>query len=166
LWLGACVVLSGGLLVNARLGAIAVEVAAVVHCELESVALPSENIITVCCGTTTEKLANRTGDEGFEESLPQVHAVDEWRGAIRGPLTLICERRNIPHELVHDLRKLDWEGSRASATSTGVSSGVGDVGGVVWRIEVLAVPASKIACELFISEKKHEGATYVGKIIV
>jgi hypothetical protein len=39
-------------------------------------------------------------------SLPKVHGVDEGLGAVRGPVVLVGEVGDVPHQLVHDLRKL------------------------------------------------------------
>ena len=57
LCLGACVVLSICLFVDACLGAVGVEVAVVVHSRLESISLPAENIITMCSRATVEKIS-------------------------------------------------------------------------------------------------------------
>lgn len=71
----------------------------------------------------------------------EVHAVDKGR-ARGGPHVLITEVGHVPHQLVHELRKLDgvagWAGAAASGTR---ALAVGDVGLVVGGVKVLAVPA-------------------------
>jgi hypothetical protein len=106
LLLGACVILSRSLLVDSCLRTIFVEFAGIVHRQLRVVVLPAEDVIAMCCSSANEMLACMTGDPMVGESFPPVHAVDEWV-RIRGPLALVRERRNIPHELIHDLRELD-----------------------------------------------------------
>jgi len=68
---GTCIVLGGFLGGETCFRAIYVEVAAVVHGLLETVALPSENVITMGGGTT------------------DIHAVDEWVRSISWPDALV-----------------------------------------------------------------------------
>lgn len=83
------------------------------------------------------------GDFFFD--LPDVHAVDVWVGAVRGEVGRVGELVGVPHELVHDLRKLDRvrRGTCAAAGGTG-SRAVCHVALVVRAVEVLAIPASII----------------------
>lgn len=48
-----------------------------------------------------------------EIDLPKVHTVDERFAAVSGPCALVGELADIPHELVHDLWKLDRKCRRA-----------------------------------------------------
>lgn len=52
LLLGACIVLIGRLGMNACCRTILVEVAVLVHSQLESVVLPAEDVVTMCCRAT------------------------------------------------------------------------------------------------------------------
>ena len=125
--LGASAVLLGGLDGQTSLGASLVEVAAVVHGQLQRVVLPAEDVITVGGGATA------------------VHAVDEGVAAVRGEDALVHEGRRVPHELVHDLGQLDGVAGRASTTAGSTITAVGDVALVVGAVEVLTIPAAKEA---------------------
>lgn len=138
---------------KAGAGAVVVEVAALVHGPLEGVVLPAEDVVTVGSGATViggDRLANATGKrtergDGEKKGLPEIHGVDEGVRAVRGPETLVGELGDVPHELEHDLGKLDGVGSGAVAATGGTTEAtgsVGDVGLVVDGVEVLAVPAA------------------------
>ena len=76
-------------------------------------------------------------------SLPNVHGVDERRGAVSGPEALVGELGNVPHELVHHLRELNGVSAGAGAAARGTGAGaVGNVALVVRAVQVLSVPAS------------------------
>ena len=125
----ARIVLRGLLDRKASLGARGVEVAVVVHGLLERVALPAEDVVTVCSGSAN------------------VHRVHEWVGAVGGPESLVGELPHVPHDLVHDLGKLDGVAGWAGAAAVGAGAlAVGDVRLVVRGVEVLAVPAAGGVC--------------------
>jgi hypothetical protein len=120
----ASIVLSGLLDGKAGLGASGVEVTVVVHGLLQAVTLPAEDVVTV------------------RGSATNVHGVNKWGRAIRRPQVLIGKLVDVPHELVHDLRKLDGMARWASTTTVSTSSlTISYVALVVRRVEVLAVPA-------------------------
>lgn len=74
--------------------------------------------------------------------LPEVHAVNEGLGAVAGPHALVGELAHVPHELVHDLRKLDGVGGRAgTAVGDAGTLAVSDVALMVGAVKVLSVPA-------------------------
>jgi hypothetical protein len=115
---GASVVLRGLLGGEAGRRAVAVEVAAVVHGPLESVTHPAEDVVTMG-GRTTGPLVSDldTSILGFrenqsEKNSPEVHAVHEGRARV-GPHAPVRKVGHVPHELVHDLGKLDGMGGRA-----------------------------------------------------
>lgn len=123
LLLVASVVDIGALFVDAGRGAVLVEVAVLVHGLLERVTLPAEDVVAV---------GGRTSG---------VHGVNE--GVAAGPCALVKEGGYVPHDLVHDLGKLDGVRGRAATTASGAGTGgVVDVALVVGAVEVLAVPAS------------------------
>lgn len=76
------------------------------------------------------------------KDLPNVHAVHKWVAAIGWPQALVGELVDIPHELVHDLRELDGMGRRARAATISTSAlAISDVSLMIWRVEILAIPA-------------------------
>lgn len=146
----ACAVLGRRLGVDAGLGAVRVEVAAVVHGLLERVALPPEHVVSVGGGASvqgkTATLVYRQDKSllGKRGHSPEVHAVDKRLAAVRGPGALVREHAHVPHELVHDLRQLDGVRRRALGGAAGRArrAAVVDVALVVGAVEVLAVPAA------------------------
>lgn len=75
--------------------------------------------------------------------LPNVHAIDERRGAVSGPQASVGELGHVPHQLVHDLWELDGVRRRAGTATRGAGAGaVSDVALVVWAVQVCAIPAS------------------------
>lgn len=157
--------------------AVVVEVAPVVHGLLQTVALPSEDVITVCCGTAGKGEKGKVSKSENHNSgflhLPKVHAVDEGLGAVGGPHGLVGVDGDVPHELVHDLGELDGVGRGARAATVGtVTLAVGDVGLVVRRVKVLAIPASAVFWVRILARKTEKKRTvgkrntYVGKMMV
>lgn len=74
--------------------------------------------------------------------VPNVHGVDEWRASIGGPHALIGELGHVPHNLVHDLRKLNRMARGAVTATSGAATTVCDVGLVVVTVEVDTVPTT------------------------
>jgi len=90
----------------------------------------------MCSSTDKESIWRRLEDS------PNVHTVHKWVAAVGGPQALVGELVDIPHELVHDLRELDGMCRGASATTISTSAlAISDVCLMVWRVEVLAIPA-------------------------
>lgn len=82
------------------------------------------------------------GDLEGRRYTPKVHRVYKRIGAVSGPLALVGEVGHVPHQLVHDLGKLDGVSRGASTTTVGTRAlTVGNMALVVGGIEVLAVPA-------------------------
>lgn len=76
--------------------------------------------------------------------LPDAHTVREWVGAVRWPdATVLLEHRDVPHEFVHDLRKLDRVSGRARTASGSSIAAVSHVVLVVRAVKVLSIPASR-----------------------
>lgn len=151
--LGAGVVFIGRLGSEASCRTVTVEIATVVHGLLKRGALPTENVVTMGGSTpVTGRLAKmflkyRPNPSGDLLSMllysPDAHAVREGVGAIRWPnAAVLLEHCDIPHQLVHDLRKFDRVRGRAGAASGCTGAAVGNVILMVGAIEVLAVPAS------------------------
>lgn len=121
--LSAGIVRSSCLGLEASLGAVGVEVAVVVHGELQGVALPAEDVVTVggrtsIIGITISIVPMLMSGPCWRERAhsPKVHAVHVWVGAVGGPHGLVLgELRDIPHDLVHDLGQLDGVRRRAGA---------------------------------------------------
>ena len=68
-----------------------------------------------------------------------------YQGLATLPFGWVVELPSIPHDFVHELREADGMACRAGAGRLeAAAAGVGDVLSVVWRVEVLAVPASII----------------------
>ena len=81
-----------------------------------------------------------------EFNSPKVHGVDERLGVISGPHVAVGEVGDVPHKLVHDLRKTDGVSGWASTATVGaLALTVGDVGHVVGGVKVAAIPASRRA---------------------
>jgi hypothetical protein len=122
----ASVVLSGLLNGETSFGASGVEVAVVVHGLLERVAFPTEDVITVCSRTARSPglafvcfaVAICSREVKKSSYVPNVHAVNERIRTISGPQALVGKLFDIPHEFVHDLRKLDGVSRWASAASS------------------------------------------------
>lgn len=75
---------------------------------------------------------------------PDAHTVCEGVGAVCWPdAAVLLEHRDVPHELVHDLRKLDGVRGRAGAASGCSIAAVSHMVLVVRTVEVLSVPASR-----------------------
>ena len=99
-----------------------------VHGPLESVILPSEEIVPV--GTVADAV---------------VVAPDEWLRAVLGPLGPVVELGGVPHGFKSHLGHANWVRCRARAGGDESSPvRVVHVVLVVRGIEVLAIPASKI----------------------
>lgn len=76
--------------------------------------------------------------------LPDAHTVCEGVGAIGWPdATVLLEHCDVPHELVHDLRKLDGVRGRARAATGCSGAAVSHMVLMVRAVEVLSVPASR-----------------------
>jgi hypothetical protein len=74
---------------------------------------------------------------------PKVHGVHEGLGAVGRPVALVGKVGHVPHQLVHDLGKLDGVGRGTStATASSRTLAVRNVALVVGRVEILAVPAA------------------------
>ena len=89
-------------------------------------------------------------------NLPNVHAVDERVNGVE--VGAVDELLNIPHQLVHDLGKLDGESRWASTTTSSTVAGVSDVALVVGAVKVLSVPAAakRVSLNLGLSEEEDD----------
>ena len=84
--------------------------------------------------------------------IPKVHGVDEGIRAVSGPQALVVRKLgDVPHELEHDLGKLDGVALGAVAAAGGATEAAGairDVRLVVDAVEVLAVPAAFVVVNM------------------
>lgn len=114
---------------------------------LQGITLPSEQVVAVpgvassIITVSMSPSSNTITAESQRHSLVS-HAVDERLGPICGPVGLVVELSGVPHDLVHDLRKLDRVACRAWARRLeGPAAGVCYVRLVVWAIDVHSIPA-------------------------
>jgi hypothetical protein len=109
-----------------------VEHTAVVHHALQAIAFPAEYVVGVCAVALAVRIRPHEG-----------------LGTVGGPQ--IRKRSSIPQRLVRELRHLD--GMRGGAGAGGAETaacGGEHVGLVVWRVEVLAVPAGGEVVDCYI----------------
>lgn len=117
--------LDGGLVGLALERGASVIGAVAVHGALESIALPAEQVVAV---DTVARVVSHGPVEGL--------------GAVLGPIRKVVELASVEHDLIHDLRDLNRVRRRACAAHLERACRVGDVRLVVWRVQVLAVPAA------------------------
>ena len=79
----------------------------------------------------------------IETLSPITKTPNEWLRAILGPVLRVVELSRVPVYFVEQLAHADRVASRARTSGLeGAALGIGHVGQMVWRVEVLAIPTS------------------------
>ena len=74
---------------------------------------------------------------------PVAETPDKWLRPVLRPVLRVVELSRVPVDLVEQLAHADRVASWARTSGLeGAALGIGHVGQVVWRVEVLAIPAS------------------------
>ena len=130
-----------------------------VHAALQRVALPPKHVVGVL--SVPGRVARREHERLRAVGRPLGFVVEgcgvpDDLCRVRGLVGLVMVCKGWGADLEHDLGDLDWVGGGACAADAGAceglgaGDGVGDVGLVVGRVEVLAVPAAAVCARQYL----------------